>query len=121
VTDVFFRLGDVKLYPAGTLAGTANFSRGGWSFVQQTISELFVEQGELVWIRRERTARGTSSDQPLTAHCRVSRNAYRVIRGRFAPTRHVDSNDLEKRQLQPLARHEAKEILPCCAGCSIRN
>jgi hypothetical protein len=122
-TDFIYRIDGGKLDRAAKLRDTDGWARGGWSFMQQVSSELLVGQDQLIWVRRSRTARGTKFEVPLTVHCRVSRVVYRLRDGRLERAGDVDAREVNSRRahLHPLPRFETRDLLPCCAGCSINN
>ncbi len=120
--DLMFRIEGGKLLPAATLE-TAGYARGGVTFLHQITSELLVGKDEVVLVKRDRLARGKSPEKPLTVHCKVSRTVYKIIDGRLERSGEIDASELERLRprLRPLPRFDTREIVPCCAGCSISN
>lgn len=121
--DLIFRIEGGKLLPAATLE-TEGYARGGVIFLHQITSELLVGKDELVQVKRDRLARGRNpNNKPLTVHCKVSRTVYKIIDGRLERSGEIDASELERRRprLRPLPRFDTREIVPCCAGCSIPN
>jgi hypothetical protein len=120
--DLIFRIEGGKLLPAATLE-TEGYARGGVSFLHQITSEMLVGKDELVQVKRDRLARGRNPGKPLTVHCKVSRTVYKIIDGRLERSGEIDASELEglRPRLRPLPRFDTREIVPCCAGCSIAN
>jgi hypothetical protein len=121
--DLMFRIEGGKLIPAATLE-TEGYARGGVTFLHQITSELLVGKDELVQVKRDRLARGRNpNNKPLTVHCKASRTVYKFIDGRLQRSTDIDASELERLRprLRPLPRFDTREIVPCCAGCSIAN
>ena len=112
--DFFFRVDGGKLFRAGFLRGTAGSGKGGWGFVSQTTSVLLAGD-KLIWVRRARKATARKFGDPLIVHCRVTRTAYRLHDGKLEET--DGANDRGR----PLPRIAREEIVPCCAGCTLRQ
>jgi hypothetical protein len=76
-----------------------------------------------VQVKRDRLARGRNPGKPLTVHCKVSRTLYKLIDGRLERSGEIDASEVERLRprLRPLPRFDTREIVPCCAGCSIAN
>jgi hypothetical protein len=121
--DLMFRIEGGMLHPAFTLE-TEGYARGGVTFLHQVTSELLVGKDELVQVKRDRLARGRNpNNKALTVHCKVSRTVFKVIDGRLQRSGEIDASELERLRpgLRPLPRFDTREIVPCCAGCSIAN
>ena len=102
-SDFFYRIEGKELLRALRLKGTASSARGGVSYAQQTLSDVSVHNGQIVWIRRDRLAQAKKSGDPLVVHCRVTRKVY-PIHTKFEG---------------PLPRLSRREVVPCCAGCML--
>jgi hypothetical protein len=120
--DLMFRIEGGKLHPAGTIE-TEGYARGGRSFLHQITSELLLGKDRLVQVKRDRLARGRNPEKPLTVHCKVFRTVYKIIEGRLERSSEIDASELERLRprLRPIPRFDRREIVPCCAGCSIAN
>lgn len=120
--DLMFRIEGGKLLPAATLE-TEGYARGGVTFLHQITSEMLVGEDEVVQVKRDRLARGRNAGKPLTVHCKVSRTVHKIIDGRLERSGEIDASELEglRPRLRPLPRFDTREIVPCCAGCSIAN
>jgi hypothetical protein len=120
--DLMFRIEGGTLRLAATLE-TEGYARGGVTFLHQITSELLVGKDELVQVKRDRLARGRNPEKPLTVHCKVSRTVYKLIDGRLERSNEIDASEFERLRprLRPVPRFDTREIVPCCAGCSIAN
>jgi hypothetical protein len=120
--DLIFRIEGGSLRRAATL-DTEGYARSGWSFVHEISSELVVGKDELVHVKHDRLTRRGNPEKPLIVHCKVSRTVYKLIDDRLELSGEIDSGEFERmrRTLRLLPRFDRKDIVPCCAGCSIAN
>ena len=84
--------------------------------MRQATSELLVNEDELIWVKRNRTAHRAKPDERYTVHCRVTRTAYQLKDGRLR-----SEKPASRLKGLSLARIEGAEMVPCCAGCQIRE
>lgn len=120
-TDILLRVDGKHLRRAGTLGFTDGWARGGWSYVSEMRSEIFVGEDGLLLVLRSRTGKSQRPEDPLVVHCRVMRRRYRYRGGRFQETGPISSREASRWLGMTALRRDSHAYLPCCAGCTFTD
>jgi len=119
-SDVLLRVDGKHLRRTCTLQFTDGWTRSGWSYIGETRSEIFVGEDGLLLVMRSRVGKTKRPEDPLTVHCRVTRQQYRYVDGKFRSIGPIGAREAS-RWLGMTALRRDHAYLPCCARCKFTD